>query len=756
MDFIFQKNQLEWLKFLLNQIKFKLWVRDSFRWLPAKEYSNMEQLEIIPFLQLPIDNNTRFNQNSNLKLFYFSLIYLKGNNKKSDKIYFFPISLVIKQNIISKTDMNNIFDEQFKINSGSDNPIFSFILIHSQSDINIDQNNLSFIINLSPVEYDIDFWEKIFMIIFESNRENANQNKLILSLEEEDIKLKFNLEILNESFLKLLINKNIKFKNSFEINPLGGMDTTNVVLKFNNKLNNLSLIDKEKYKTFPFVGKIYKEIHSNLEFNRETFILRELNTLGFNHVPAVYSTINLNYTICDKFKGSQSYYINIIFLEYIYASGDVGGIFWNELNEDNCHNLIKFKELIGVNNLLPNSCISIYNEIFPLSFKYCEIVGNTTKELHSKLLKISQKIISKNYDINPTQFLNKIFDEINKILENVQNKSESNLKFDFIKEFINSLDKNLIIKISCENLQLIHQDLHLQQMLILSETAYNNSDLNNREPIILDFEGDPQMNLDQRFQFQSIFMDLASLIRSFNYIKYFTLTSLIETILKSHECHLNNFINDKFKELYKIFNILINADNLNNFKNWDTRKIPKNTINNFLLVFLKIFYLLVYEKNKNYFKNSSLISFFLTMFQSNYKPYLSNDLYNFIQRLIKIVNDQNNSFDLIFSELISYFKIDKSQISILEEFFKIMESINLWEQISIGKIIEIYFNSTKFNYTKFKKEIFIVLFFYALRRNLMELKYEIFYRPFNLIIPVLGLIDIINNINALKIDLQNN
>ncbi|MHA1820388.1 MAG: hypothetical protein ACTSVC_07940, partial [Promethearchaeota archaeon] len=91
--------------------------------------------------------------------------------------------------------------------------------------------------------------------------------------------------------------------------------------------------------------------------------------------------------------------------------------------------------------------------------------------------------------------------------------------------------------------QIIHQDLHLGQILQIKSDKDNiNRESSSRQDpkegdqkreyykdwnetsisnkfIFLDFEGDPQLDYEERLKPQSIFMDLGSLIRSFSYIK---------------------------------------------------------------------------------------------------------------------------------------------------------------------------------------------------------------------------------------------
>ncbi|MHA1339647.1 MAG: hypothetical protein ACTSRZ_05855 [Promethearchaeota archaeon] len=814
------------IQYLLNIPQFKVWVFETFRWLPSTlKFSEKNQsisinlelyISINVFFQFIkkaeyIDSSTHENLNNNnlLKIFCFSFINISLDNNtlkknKSNLSYFFPLVIEVNFNKKIKSLSKNIDEiHRGKKVRKTIEPFFKFLLYNE---------DIASIV-VYPAEYDIEFWESLLYLLISSRNEINLENKnfkLDLALKmEENNHTKKNMTPNNP-----LSNINIdKMKQLFEIQPLGDSNTTNVVIKFKSK----------KSSNLNFVCKVYKQAQHDLKFNRESFMLQELNKLNFQYIPKMYGNINVKYysnldtknanrQITHDFDKntnmeSSKLFINIIFMEYINAAGDIGSIFWNELNDNYMEKLLKFHNVFNTNNNVikknqanSNSFLfcsenrtccyfnknmeDIYDTIFKTSSKYTKIIANATLQLHRHLKIITSKFPNL---IKPTQeavdnasvykefpVFWKIFNDIDMIYYSIRNR----LKLKLYLKNLDKLIRNLIeekFQSFIENesriineLQLIHQDLHLQQMLVAQISDKDNNSNTMREPIFLDLEGDPQLIIEKRFEPQSIYIDLASLIRSFNYIKHFSLATLIENVKVATA-------QKKFNSISPIHKIFLTLSNLTNriserlgFEYLKT--LPLNFKYIALNAILKILYFFkntTIDSGSKTIANTKLIAelvesslLVINLIQSVIKKHsaekVNNSLDEIISYLKALLNNKSNLHDyhnsniinIDFIKFINLLGLEESDIEELNQVSIIIEALDAWELLCVKKILDSYFYPELI-----EKKLFVILF-YALRRCLTEFQYELDYRIDNSIVPAIGFLELIfllkNEIKKIK------
>jgi len=120
------------------------------------------------------------------------------------------------------------------------------------------------------------------------------------------------------------------------------------------------------------------------------------------------------------------------------------------------------------------------------------------------------------------------------------------------------------------NIQPVHQDLHMEQIL------YNKID-DQINFYFIDFEGDPQLSLEEKKGKFPIEKDLASFLRALSYIKFNTLLRFIDKNIISKEKYkvpeeilYNLFFRRAARPLNKVLDILLNILNT-----WESKLIGK-------------------------------------------------------------------------------------------------------------------------------------------------------------------------------------
>ncbi|MHA1325295.1 MAG: hypothetical protein ACTSRL_21095 [Candidatus Helarchaeota archaeon] len=270
------------------------------------------------------------------------------------------------------------------------------------------------------------------------------------------------------------------------IAQLGSNDTTNTLFKIKSSSDTI------------LVFKIFRIFSPN----PEVLMLKNLYQAGFRNIPRPLGSLEISYKKTE---------IPLILLtDYISSQGDGGILFWNNIQQQ-----IKKWHL---SNIL---------KINPLA-AYCQKLGETVANFHF----ISMQIDDPLFYPEPITEMDMQRWKIH-IKELLQFNLES-IKFDFQEEAylsqlldsLNSITRTILKSPGWDLLKnsikmKIHQDLHLAQMLTISQ---------NTSPtfILLDFEGDPLLQMKAKFGKDPFYRDLASISTAFHYITLNALNSYFQ------------------------------------------------------------------------------------------------------------------------------------------------------------------------------------------------------------------------------------
>ncbi|MHA2119667.1 MAG: hypothetical protein ACW990_00545 [Promethearchaeota archaeon] len=126
---------------------------------------------------------------------------------------------------------------------------------------------------------------------------------------------------------------------------------------------------------------------------------------------------------------------------------------------------------------------------------------------------------------------------------------------DIIERFRADFKNSLI------NIQPVHQDLHMEQILYNKEKDHYNY-------YFIDFEGDPQLTFKEKIGKFPVEKDLASFLRALSYIKFNTLLKFIETkILQKNKYEVpeeilyNIFFRRAARPINKVLDVLLSVLN---------------------------------------------------------------------------------------------------------------------------------------------------------------------------------------------------
>jgi maltose alpha-D-glucosyltransferase/alpha-amylase len=207
----------------------------------------------------------------------------------------------------------------------------------------------------------------------------------------------------------------------------------------------------------------------------------------------------------------------------------VGDIYWNELNamiQNTFSNLnADFSHLEDKTEL--SRIIKQYCE---QSLKISEEIGSNITNLHNALILPEQEeysletIESDYYLKNYTHKLNLMISD----LQHLMQQESKNFFYNLTKIQAVFLDvKDILEKFRSDfkeediEIQPVHQDLHMEQIL------YNKKDTRFNF-YFMDFEGDPELSVEEKKQKFPTDKDIASYLRSLSYIKFNTLLLFIE------------------------------------------------------------------------------------------------------------------------------------------------------------------------------------------------------------------------------------
>jgi len=522
-----------------NSNEFKGWLL-SRRWFGDKStLSNLEFSISINYFKLISER------------ILINIIEVKASNYS--KTYFLPfiyyekIEEILESNEKTKDTIINLTENTFS----------------KKIVMNIDNKQTVFTLNLLEAEFCLYFWRKMLFDAKISEQFPSMDTDLILYSKqfEDEINMK-KVQNLIEAGLN-------PERYELTLNQLGKGNTTNMLFM-------LGIHNKRTPSQPPisYVLKSYKDYSVSLEPSTLFILVKN----SFPNAPKIYGTI--------KIRDIET--IGII--ESVPTIGNLGEIYWSELNtminsvfKDMNKDYLEFSEKSRISKLINDNCIE--------SIKVSSDIGTYIKNLHKSLILPEEEIyslesVSSNlYLKNYTDRLNSMISEL---LSHMTQQPESAF-FNLPKISSILIDiKDIIEKFRSEfeerdiEIQPVHQDLHMEQIL------YNKVD-NEYDYYFIDFEGDPQLSLEEKKGKFPVEKDLASFLRALSYIKFNTLLNFIEkNIIRkekyevSEEILYNLFFRRAARPLNKVLDIILNVLNT-----WETKlmeKILKNLNLNYVLI----------------------------------------------------------------------------------------------------------------------------------------------------------------------------
>ncbi|MFX1390802.1 MAG: hypothetical protein ACFE9Z_12130 [Promethearchaeota archaeon] len=500
----------------------------SRRWFGDKStLSNLEFEVIIEYFEIIADkillSLIKVKVNEYSKIYFLPLIYYK---KLEDILY--P-SEKIHSNIVKLTE--STFSKKIAMTIKNKQKILS--------------------LNLLEAEFCLYFWKKM---LFDTH------------ISEEYPKLNLELTLYNKQFEDEINMKKVQTlieaglypdRYKLDIKQLGGGNTTNVLHSLT-----ISNIKSSEQNPVSYVLKSYKDYSISLEPSTLYVLVRN----KFPNSPKIYGTI--------KIKDKET----IGILENVPNKGNLGDIYWSEINH-----LINstFKELdedySGFNEK-ENSSLLIKEKCKESLFISSEI-GKYINNLHKSLILPDQKerniesVDSEMYLKNYTDKLNKMISELLDRMENQPEKAFFNLPkiSSILIDIRNVIERfRLEFKEELVKIQPVHQDLHMEQIL------FNKVD-GHYDFYFIDFEGDPQLNFEEKKAKFPVEKDLASFLRALSYIKFNTLLQFIEKKLLRkdkyevpEEILYNLFFRRAARPLKKVLDIVLNVLNY-----WESKLMGK-------------------------------------------------------------------------------------------------------------------------------------------------------------------------------------
>ncbi|MFX1554842.1 MAG: hypothetical protein ACFFBV_13010 [Promethearchaeota archaeon] len=532
----FDKNVIQGI---CNSNEFKGWLL-SRRWFGDKSaLSNLEFDVLLQYFEIIADR------------IFLVIIEVKTTNYS--KTYFLPLIYYEKIEVIldpaekTRSNILNLTENTFS----------------KKLAMTIQNEQKIITLNLLEAEFCLFFWKK--MLFDAEISENFPSLDLELTLYSKQFEDETNMKKVQNLIEAGLYPDRYKLS----INQLGKGNTTNVLFSLN-----ISNKRVPKQKQISYVLKSYKDYSVSLEPSTLYVLVKN----KFPSAPKIYGTIKIR----------NKDIIGII--ESVPNLGNVGDIYWNELNNminstfvDISNNYSKFNEKTNISQLIKKNCTE--------TIRVSSEIGSYINNLHRSLVIPDQKkynlesVDSVIYLKNYTERLNSMVSEL---LSHMIDHPESRF-FNLPKISSILIDiKDIIEKFRAEydepeiRIQPVHQDLHMEQIL------YNkvNSQYNF---YFIDFEGDPQLTLEEKEGKFPIEKDLASFLRALSYIKFNTLLRFIEQkIIRKdkyevpEEVLYNLFFRRAARPLKKVLDIVLNTLNI-----WESRligKILKNLNAHYILI----------------------------------------------------------------------------------------------------------------------------------------------------------------------------
>ena len=516
----FDKNVIQGIS---NSNEFKGWLL-SRRWFGDKSaLSNLEFDVILQYFEIIAER------------IFLSIIEVKTSDYS--KTYFLPLLYYEKiENILESSEKT-----QPNILNLTENTFSKKLAM------TIENEQKVITLNLLEAEFCLFFWKKL---LFDA------------SISEKYPSLEMELTLYNKQFedevnmrkVQNLIEAGL-YPDRYElsINQLGKGNTTNILFSLN--ISNKRVPDQ---KPISYVLKSYKDYSTSIEPSMLYVLVKN----KFPNTPKIYGTIKVR----DK--------ETIGIIESVPNIGNLGDIYWNDLNnmidsvfKDINKDYSRFSEKSNISQLIKENCIK--------TISVSSEIGTYIKKLHESLILPDQKqyslesVESNAYLKNYTDGLNSM---ISDLLRHMTNQPESAF-FNLPKISSILIDiKDVIERFRADfeeptiNIQPVHQDLHMEQIL------YNKID-DQYNFYFIDFEGDPQLSLEEKKGKFPIEKDLASFLRALSYIKFNTLLRFIDKNIISKERYevpeeilYNLFFRRAARPFNKILDILLNVLNTWEFK----------------------------------------------------------------------------------------------------------------------------------------------------------------------------------------------
>ena len=532
----FDKNVIQGIS---NSNEFKGWLL-SRRWFGDKSaLSNLEFDVILQYFEIIAER------------IFLTIIEVKTSDYS--KTYFLPLLYYEKiENILESSEKTrpnilNLTENTFS----------------KKLAMTIENEQKVITLNLLEAEFCLFFWKKL---LFDA------------SISEKFPSLEMELSLYNKQFedevnmrkVQNLIEAGL-YPDRYElsINQLGKGNTTNILFSLN--ISNKRVPD---HKPISYVLKSYKDYSTSIEPSMLYVLVKN----KFPNTPKIYGTIKVR----DK--------ETIGIIESVPNIGNLGDIYWNDLNnmidtvfKDINKDYSRFSEKSNISQLIKENCIK--------TISVSSEIGTYIKKLHESLILPNQKqysletVESNAYLKNYTDGLNSM---ISDLLRHMTNQPESAF-FNLPKISSILIDiKDVIERFRADfeeptiNIQPVHQDLHMEQIL------YNRVD-NKYNFYFIDFEGDPQLSLEEKKGKFPIEKDLASFLRALSYIKFNTLLRFIEkNIIRKdkyevpEEILYNLFFRRAARPLKKVLDIILKV--LNTWESKLIGKILKNLKADYILI----------------------------------------------------------------------------------------------------------------------------------------------------------------------------
>lgn len=506
------------------------------------------------------DKSTLSNLEFEISIIYFNIIsekifltVIEIKNKEYTKNYFLPLIHYEKiQEILEPIE--NARDNIIRLTDNT----FSKKLA-----ITVNETQKVITLNLLEAEYCLFFWRK--MLFDPKISEIFPSLSLELTLYAKQFEDERNMKKVQTLIEAGLYSDRF----NFSIRQLGKGNTTNSLFQ-------LDILNKRNpnQKIVSFILKSYKSFSESLEPSMLFVLVKN----KFPNAPKIYGTIKL----LNK--------PTIGIIESVPNSGNLGDIYWNELNnmiskvfKDGTKEYSTIGDKSYISKIIKENCVE--------TLKVSNEIGNYIKDLHNSL--ILPDIPEYNIQsINSNDYLDGYSDKLNSmtsdLIKYMTKKPESafynlpkissiliDIK-DIIERYRREFDEQTI------KIQPVHQDLHMEQVLYEKvEGKYNF--------YFIDFEGDPQLSKEEKKEKFPIEKDLASFLRALSYIKFNTLLGFIEkNVIKKdkfavpEEILYNLFFRRAARPVDKILDVVLNV--LNVWENKLMNKILRNLDAHYVLI----------------------------------------------------------------------------------------------------------------------------------------------------------------------------